>query len=161
MCKTGHSNIRRKIQETNAPLGGEYSGHIFFQDRWFGFDDGLYAAARLIEIMDIREQSLDDMIDSLERTAATPEIKVPVPDDQKFAIIDKIIKTAKFEESTLNTLDGLRVEFTHGWGLVRASNTSASLTLRFEADNEEALKTIQDYFKEQISSIVPDITLPF
>jgi phosphomannomutase / phosphoglucomutase len=161
MCKTGHSNIRRKIKETDAPLGGEYSGHIFFKDRWFGFDDGLYAAARLIEIMDIREQNLDEMMDSFESTAATPEIKVPVPDDQKFEIMEKIIQTASFEESTFNTLDGLRVEFTNGWGLVRASNTSASLTLRFEADNDEALKTIQDYFSEQISDIIPDIALPF
>ena len=161
MCKTGHSNIRRKIQDTDAPLGGEYSGHIFFNDRWFGFDDGLYAAARLIEIMTIREQSLDEIIDSFERTVATPEIKIPVPDNQKFVIMDAMTKTAAFKDSTLNNLDGLRVEFADGWGLIRASNTSPSLTLRFEADNREALQTIQACFKEQISPIIPDTKLPF
>lgn len=161
MCKTGHANIRRKIQDTDAPLGGEYSGHIFFRDRWFGFDDGLYAAARLIEIIALREQSLDEMIDSFERTVATPEIKVPVPEDQKFAIIQKIAAITTFKDGTLNNLDGLRVEFANGWGLIRASNTSPSLTLRFEADNMGALQAIQACFKEQIGPIIPGAKLPF
>jgi len=161
MCKTGHSNIRRKIKETEAPLGGEYSGHIFFSDRWFGFDDGLYAATRLLEIMSLREQSLDEIIDSFEGSTATAEIKVPVANDKKFDFIEQIIEKAKFGQGSLNKMDGLRVEFSDGWGLVRASNTSASLTLRFEADNKQALKNIQGLFREQITSIIPDITLPF
>ncbi len=161
MCKTGHSNIRRQIQDSGAPLGGEYSGHIFFNDRWFGFDDGLYAAARLIEIIDIREQSLDEIINTFDSTVATPEIKIPVPDDQKFEIMDAMTKNAAFKSGTLNKLDGLRVEFADGWGLIRASNTSPFLTLRFEADNREALQAIQACFKEQISPIIPDNKLPF
>ncbi len=161
MCKTGHSFIRRKMQEIDAILGGEYSGHIFFKDRWFGFDDGLYAAARLIEIMGLREQSLDQIVDSFEHTVATPELKVPVPEDQKFGLIKTIANTAEFKDGTLNDIDGLRIEFADGWGLIRASNTSSCLTLRFEANSNEALKAIQDCFKEQISPIIPDATLPF
>ncbi len=161
MCKTGHSNMRRKIIEANAPLGGEYSGHIFFHDRWFGFDDGLYAAARLIEIIGLREQSLDEMMDSFETSVATPEIKVPVLDQDKFAIIEKLCDQMEFQDGTVSRVDGLRVEFAGGWGLVRASNTSSSLSLRFEADDDSTLKSIKRDFKKQIKDIVPDITLPF
>ncbi len=161
MHKTGHSNIRRKIRETGAPLGGEYSGHIFFSDRWFGFDDGLYAAARLLEIMGLREQGLDDIVASFDAVVATPEIKVPVPDNEKFTLVDQLKKNAVFKHGTLIKVDGLRVEFPDGWGLIRASNTSAALTLRFEAKDEPALSKIQKLFKEQISSIAPDIELPF
>lgn len=161
MHKTGHSNIRRKIRETGAPLGGEYSGHIFFSDRWFGFDDGLYAAARLLEIMGLREQGLDDIVASFDVVVATPEIKVPVPDDEKFTLVDQLKKNAVFKHGTLIKVDGLRVEFPDGWGLIRASNTSAALTLRFEAKDEPALSKIQKLFKEQISIVAPDIELPF
>lgn len=160
-CKTGHSNVRRKIQQTGAILGGEYSGHIFFNERWFGFDDGLYAAARLTEILDAREQSLDEIMDGFERSVATPEIKLEVKDIDKFHLMEKIAAEAVFDNGAINNLDGLRVSFDKGWGLIRASNTSACLTLRFEADDQEALVGIQDCFKTQISRIVPDLALPF
>lgn len=159
-CKTGHSNLRRKIRETDAILGGEYSGHIFFNDRWFGFDDGLYAAARLLEILDAREQSLDDIVASFESSVATPEIKLVVNEKDKFLLMEKIAAEAVFDNGLISDLDGLRVTFDKGWGLIRASNTSACLTLRFEADDQEALARIQDCFKTQINRIVPDIKLP-
>ncbi len=161
LSKTGHSNIRRKIQDTNAILGGEYSGHIFFNDRWFGFDDGLYAAARLIEILDIREQSLDDILTGFESSVSTQEIKLAVPDTEKFALMDTIASETNFDDGEVTDIDGLRVEFADGWGLIRASNTSANLTMRFEAENRVALDRIQDCFKTQIGRIVPNIELPF
>ena len=160
-CKTGHSNLRRKLRETDAILGGEYSGHIFFNDRWFGFDDGLYAAARLLEILNNREQSLDDIVDGFESSVATTEIKLAVDENDKFNLMDKIAAEAVFDNGVISDLDGLRVTFDKGWGLIRASNTSACLTLRFEADNKAALVNIQDCFKAQINRIVPDIKLPF
>lgn len=161
MWKTGHSNIRNKIAEAEAPLGGEFSGHIFFRDRWFGVDDGLYTAARLIEILSLREQSLDEMIEGFDVAVATPEIKVPVDEEQKFELIEKLRASGDFGDGIVNDIDGIRVEYSDGWGLVRASNTSANLTLRFEAENEAALGRIQAIFKPVLEQHLADVKLPF
>ena len=153
MWKTGHANMRNKIAECQAPLGGEYSGHIFFADRWYGFDDGIYAAARLIEIISTREQNLDDITASFESSVATPEIKIPIPDDEKFALVDRISAECNFTGATLTDLDGLRADYPEGWGLIRASNTTPALTLRFEADSEDELQKIRSIFRRQMRSI--------
>lgn len=158
MWKTGHSHMYNKILECDAPLGGEYSGHIFFRDRWHGFDDGLYAAARLIEIMSIREQGLDEIVSSFETTHATTEIKIDVADEEKFAIVDSLVSNHAFQDGKVSTIDGLRVDFPKAWGLIRASNTSPALTLRFEAESEEALEKIQSLFRQQLRSIDTNLT---
>ncbi len=158
MWKTGHSHMYNKIIESKAPLGGEYSGHIFFHDRWHGFDDGLYAAARLIEIISIREQGLDDIMASFETRFATPEIRVPVSEETKFGIVDKLLENTAFQDGKVSTIDGLRVDFPKAWGLVRASNTSPALTLRFEAESSEALEKIQSLFRQQLRSIDANLT---
>ncbi len=160
MWKTGHSNIRRKISESGAPLGGEFSGHLFFNDRWFGFDDGLYAAARLIEIIDQREQSLDEIVAGFETCVATPELRIAVAENQKFAIVDKLAESV-FPEAKRITIDGLRLEYPEGWALIRASNTSAHLTLRFEADDQQALSRLQHQLKQKLIPLLANTKLPF
>ncbi len=160
MWKTGHSNIRRKIAEIGAPLGGEFSGHIFFNDRWFGFDDAMYAAARLIEIIDQREQSLDEIVAGFESSVATPELRIPIQEAQKFSIVDKIAESI-FPDAKRITIDGLRLEYPEGWALIRASNTSAHLTLRFEATDEQSLARLQHQVKQKLIPLLPDTKLPF
>ena len=160
MWKTGHSNIRRKISETGAPLGGEFSGHLFFNDRWFGFDDGLYAAARLIEIIDQREQSLADIVAGFETSVATPELRIAIAENLKFALVDKLSESI-FPQAKRITIDGLRLEYPEGWALIRASNTSAHLTLRFEADDQQALSRLQHQLKQKLIPLLPDTKLPF
>lgn len=151
LWKTGHSHIKRKMRETGALLGGEFSGHIFFKERWFGFDDGLYATARLLEILTLSGQSLDELIDELPSRVSTPEIKIAVPEEQKFALINKLANDNNFADGNIITIDGLRVEFEDGWGLVRASNTAPSLTLRFEANDEKTLKDIERKFRKALA----------
>lgn len=158
MWKTGHSHMYNKILECDAPLGGEFSGHIFFHDRWHGFDDGIYAAARLIEIMVIREQGLDEMVASFEPRYSTPEIKIDIADEDKFAVMKKLVSEHSFVDGQISTIDGLRVDLPHGWGLIRASNTSAALTLRFEAESEEALENIKSSFRQQLQSVDSSLT---
>ncbi|MCV6622448.1 MAG: phosphomannomutase/phosphoglucomutase [Cellvibrionaceae bacterium] len=158
MWKTGHSLMKAKMAETGALLGGELSGHIFFKERWFGFDDGMYSAARLMEIMSLRDQDLDTIFSSFPELPATPEIKVAVEESEKFQIIEDLISQGHFEDGRLTTIDGLRVDFAHGWGLVRASNTSPALTLRFEANSEEQLEDIQEHFRAEIAKIAPSIS---
>lgn len=161
MWKTGHANIRSKVKESGAPVGGEFSGHIFFNDRWFGFDDGIYAAARLLEIMSLREQSLDDIIAGFPEAHSTPEIKIAVPESEKMAMVDRIKKEAVFGDAHLVDIDGIRIEYPDGWGLIRASNTSAALTLRFESETPEGLEAIQDAVRQQIEIIFPDLSITF
>lgn len=158
MWKTGHSHMYNKIIESKAPLGGEFSGHIFFHDRWHGFDDGLYAAARLIEIISIREQGLDDIMASFETRVATPEIRIDVSEEAKFDIVERLRDSEAFKEGNVCTIDGVRVDFPKAWGLVRASNTSPALTLRFEADSNETLEKIQSLFRQQLRSIDSNLT---
>tara|TARA_R110000772_G_scaffold48719_5_gene111358 strand:- start:56160 stop:58724 length:2565 start_codon:yes stop_codon:yes gene_type:complete len=160
LSKTGHAFMREKMVETNALLGGEFSGHIFFGERWHGFDDGMYAAVRLAEILSNQNQSLDELLDALPQSANTPEILIPVPDADKFALVRQLIDGAYFPEGKVNTLDGLRVDFNDGWGLVRASNTSAALTARFEASTAERLRAIMADFRDQMAVVSPQLTLP-
>ncbi len=160
LSKTGHAFMKEKMAETGALLGGEFSGHIFFGERWYGFDDGLYAAARLVEIVSNHGDTLDQLMSVFPETANTPEILIPVPEAAKFALIQKFIETASFPEGKINTLDGLRVDFSDGWGLVRASNTSPALTARFEASSQEQLHLIMNTFRTQLAAIEPGLEIP-
>jgi phosphomannomutase/phosphoglucomutase len=161
LWKTGHALMKEKMLETGALLGGEFSGHIFFGERWYGFDDGMYAAGRLAEILSSQEGSLDELLADLPRAVSTPEILVPVTEEEKFPLVARFVAEAKFPGGKANDLDGLRVDFHEGWGLLRASNTSAALTARFEAQDEGELKRIQTLFREQLQAIAPDLRIPF
>lgn len=161
LWKTGHAFMKEKMAETGALLGGEFSGHMFFGERWYGFDDGMYAAARLAEILSTHGDTLDNSIAQFPASVNTPEILIPVPDAQKFGLIDKIVANADFSAGKVNTMDGIRVDFTHGWGLIRASNTGPALTARFEADTEDNLEAIKDEFRAQIALIDPSVELTF
>ena len=153
MWKTGHSPMKQKMLETGALVGGEYSGHIFIKDRWFGFDDGMYAAARLIEILSLQGESLDMLFEEFPESPNTPEIRVEISEDKKFEVIEQLKQKGRFEDAKLTTIDGVRADFPFGWGLVRASNTSAHLTLRFEADDEGSLQHIKSVFVKEIRAI--------
>ncbi|MCZ6710301.1 MAG: phosphomannomutase/phosphoglucomutase, partial [Gammaproteobacteria bacterium] len=159
MWKTGHSHIKAKLKETGALLGGEFSGHIFFSERWYGFDDAIYSAARLLEIISAQNKTVDELFAQFPVTFSTPEIKIETTESEKFEIIERLENTADFGDGTLTLIDGVRVDYPDGWGLVRASNTSPVLTLRFEADSNAALDRIQDLFQEQLIAV--DASLKF
>lgn len=159
--KTGHSFIKAKMKETGALLAGEQSGHIYFKERWFGFDDGLYAGARLLEILAADFRKSHEVFAVFPKTLSTPEINVEVTDKGKFALMQALAKEGDFGEGKKITIDGVRVDYADGWGLVRASNTTPCLVFRFEADNEKSLKRIQSIFKRQIERLKPDVRLPF
>ena len=161
MWKTGHSLMKAKLKETGAQLAGEMSGHIFFNDRWLGFDDALYSAARMIEILSSDTRSSADVFAGFPNSPNTPELNVPMNEGENVEFIEKLVAKADFKEGKITDIDGLRVDFADGWGLVRASNTTPSLVVRFEADNEQALRRIQERFKTLMTTIKPDITLPF
>ena len=161
LWKTGHAFMKEKMAETGALLGGEFSGHMFFGERWFGFDDGMYAAGRLAEIMSTQGDSLDDIIESFPKTVNTPEILIPVAEQNKYPLMDRIVRNTDFSSGKVNTMDGIRVDFSEGWGLVRASNTNAALTARFEATSEEALEMIKGEFREQIALVDSTLELNF
>ena len=161
LWKTGHAFMKEKMVETGALLGGEFSGHMFFGERWYGFDDGMYAAARLAEILSTHGDSLDTTIAEFPATVNTPEIIIPVPEQDKFELMEKIIHGCDFSSGKTNTMDGIRVDFTDGWGLLRASNTSPALTARFEADTEESLETIKTEFRAQIALVEPGLEVNF
>ncbi|MBB3169881.1 phosphomannomutase/phosphoglucomutase [Simiduia aestuariiviva] len=161
LWKTGHSNMKQKMIETGALLGGELSGHIFIKDRWYGFDDGMYACARLLEIMTLRDQDIDSIFDAFPMHPATPEILIPIAESKKFELVKALIAQGKFQSGKLTTIDGVRVDFAKGWGLVRASNTTAALTLRFEAETEETLEQLKALFKREIKRVAPDLPLDF
>ena len=141
------------MEETQALIGGEYSGHIFIKDRWYGFDDGIYAMARLLEIITLRDQKIDDIFAAFPQLYSTPEIKIAIPDGDKFGLINKLSEIGDFANGTVTSIDGLRVDYTKGWGLVRASNTSPALTLRFEAESQESLEKIQQIFKRELLKV--------
>ena len=162
MWKTGHSFIKAKMAELNAELGGEMSGHFFFRDRWFGFDDALYAGARLLEILSRQQKTSADVFAAIPNSVNTPELKVLVTEAEKFSLMQALIDRAQFTDThELMTIDGLRVNFSEGWGLVRPSNTTPYLILRFEALNEVVLEKIQVLFREWMLSVKPDLVLPF
>lgn len=161
MWKTGHANMKTKIMETGALLGGEYSGHIFFKDRWYGFDDGMLAAARLLEIMSLREQGLDEIFTAFPVLPSTPEIRIPAPEDKKFSIIQNLIEKGDFQSGTVSTIDGLRIDFAKGWGLARASNTGPELTLRFEGETTDVIDQLKMLFKRELEKVDASLNLDF
>ncbi len=158
MWKTGHSHIKAKIKETGALLGGEFSGHICFAERWYGFDDALYSAARLVEIIGADGREVDEIFAQYPVTYTTPELKITTTETEKFKIMQRLEQQADFGDGTLTTIDGIRVDFADGWGLIRPSNTSPVLSLRFEADGPAALDRIQDEFQTQLTQIAPDLS---
>ena len=162
MWKTGHSFIKNKMKETGALLAGEMSGHIFFKERWFGFDDGLYSAARMLEILAADTRKVSDIFCELPNDVSTPEITVHLEEDgAQHKFIKEFIEQSNFAGAKLSTIDGVRADFDYGWGLVRASNTTPSLVIRFEAENENKLEQLKENFKAQINSVDSSIKLPF
>ena len=163
MWRTGHSLIKAKMRETGAELAGEMSGHFFFKERWYGFDDGIYAGARLLEILagDIEGRTPEEIFATCPKGVSTPELKVEMAEGEHYRFIEKFREKANFGEATLVTIDGVRADWPDGWGLVRPSNTTPILVLRFDADNEQALKRIQDVFRTQLLAVDPALKLPF
>ena len=161
MWKTGHSLIKAKMKETEAELAGEMSGHFFFRERWYGFDDGLYAAARLLEILASSPEDADEVFGALPKSVSTPEIKVPVAEGEQYSFIEKFVAQAKFEGARISTIDGMRADWSDGWGLVRASNTTPVLVLRFDAKDNDALTRIRAAFRQQLLTVDPSLSLPF
>lgn len=159
MWKTGHAPMKNKMLETGALVGGEYSGHIFIKERWYGFDDGMYAAARLIEIISLQGQTIDEVFAEFPTSPMTPEIRVKVEESQKFEIIKKLGEVGTFEGGRVVDIDGIRVEYPFGWGLIRASNTSANLTLRFEADDEDSIHKLKSIFVIELKKVDPTIQI--
>ncbi len=167
MWKTGHSLVKAKLKETGAPLAGEMSGHIFFKDRWYGFDDGLYTGARLLEILS-SEQDPNKTLEQLPNAICTPELQMPCAEGEAFSLLDKIkaevTKSAQvtFETAeSVNTIDGVRVEYADGFGLARPSNTTPIVVMRFEADTQAAIERIQAEFKKVFLVVKPDAKMPF
>jgi phosphomannomutase/phosphoglucomutase len=161
MWKTGHSLIKAKLRETGAPLAGEMSGHVFFKERWYGFDDGLYAGARLLEILS-RETDVSAPLESLPDSINTPELQIKLREGENVAIIDRLRREARFEgAASIITIDGVRVEYPDGFGLARSSNTTPVIVLRFEGDDREALERIQAAFRSALQAVAPGMALPF
>ena len=167
MWKTGHSLVKAKLKETGAPLAGEMSGHIFFKDRWYGFDDGLYTGARLLEILSA-EQDPNATLNQLPNAICTPELQMACAEGEAFTLLDKIkAEVAKGTQATfetaesVNTIDGVRVEYADGFGLARPSNTTPIVVMRFEADNQAAIERIQAEFKKVFLAVKPDAKMPF
>jgi len=161
LWKTGHSFIKAKMKETGALLAGEMSGHIFFKERWYGFDDGLYAGARMLEYLS-KQADINATLHGLPDTVNTPELQIKMTEGAHYALLEKLQKDARFPTSQeVITLDGLRVEYADGFGLMRASNTTPVIVLRFEADNEQAIKRIQEEFRKVLLEAAPEVTLPF
>ena len=158
MWKTGHSHIKAKLREVGALLGGEFSGHICFAERWFGFDDAIYSAARLVEILAADERPVREVFAEFPCGLATPEIKVPTTETRKFEIVEQLAAGPYLGDGEVNDIDGLRVDYPDGWGLVRPSNTSPVLSLRFEADDAAALARIQGTFDSALKAIDDDLS---
>jgi phosphomannomutase/phosphoglucomutase len=161
MWRTGHSLIKHKMRETGAELAGEMSGHFFFKERWFGFDDGLYAACRMLEILAASGLSVDELFEELPDSVSTPELKVPMREGEHYQFMEKFKAKASFPRARITTIDGIRADFEDGWGLVRPSNTTPILVLRFDASNEAALERIKTDFRAQLLSIDKNLQLPF
>ncbi len=161
MWKTGHSFIKGKLKETGALLAGEMSGHIFFKERWYGFDDGLYAGARLLELLS-HQADINATLHAIPDAINTPELQIRLKEGENYALIAQLQKTARFDNpERVITIDGLRVEYQDGFGLARSSNTTPVIVLRFEADNAAALKRIQEDFRKVILQARPDVVLPY
>ena len=154
MWKTGHSLIKEKMKLENAALGGEMSGHIFFADRYFGYDDAIYASCRLAELLSGTEKKLSRLMEDIPKTVTTPEIRVECPDEIKFKVVDQVKEELR-KECVIIDVDGVRAKFKGGWGLVRASNTQPVLVLRFEASTEERLREIRRFVEEKVKKFLP------
>ena len=160
--KTGHSLIKKKMKEDNAILAGEMSGHTFFNDKWYGFDDGIYAGARLLEILSHEEREIEKILSELPKGFSTPEINIPLNEGEQHRIIHSLQEEAQFEKALeVIKIDGLRVEYKHGFGLMRASNTTPVIVLRFEAETEQGLLEIQCDFKEKLKTKINESDIPF
>jgi phosphomannomutase/phosphoglucomutase len=156
MWRTGHSLIKEKMKEEKAALGGEMSGHIFFADRYFGYDDAIYASCRLIELLSKTNKKLSQLLSDVPKTSITPEIRVDCPDEIKFEVVEKV-KEALRKDYPVIDVDGVRVKFEHGWGLVRASNTQPALVLRFEALTEKQVQEIRKLVEDKLQKVVASL----
>ena len=161
MWKTGHSFIKAKMKETGAELAGEMSGHIFFKERWYGFDDGLYSAARMLEILSKRNQSSSEVFAELPDSINTPELQIMFEEGEHYKFMEQFKQHANFGDANIITIDGMRINFADGWGLIRPSNTTPCLVLRFEANSQAALDDIQAKFKQEILKQDSSLELPF
>ncbi len=160
MSRSGHSFMKHRMQETGAVVGGEFSAHVFIKDRWFGYDDGLYTAARFMEILAAGTATSDAMLQSLPTSLVTPEIRIEVDESHKFELMTRLAELAEFPAARVNTLDGIRADFDRGWGLVRASNTTPALLLRFEAETEDVMQRIQGEFRALLQRVDPILDFP-
>lgn len=161
MWKTGHSFVKARIKETGAALGGEMSGHIFFKERWYGFDDALYSAARLLEILSRDNRPVSEIFGEIPDSVNTPELGIKFAEGEHHKFMTAFIESANFGDAKLTTIDGIRADYDKGWGLVRASNTTPSLVIRFEADSQSDLEQIQSNFRTAMLSVDPNLDLPF
>ena len=150
MCKTGHSIIKEKMKEIQSPFAGEMSGHMFFADDYYGFDDGIYASGRLLEILSNSDKKLSEIVDEIPKFESTPEIRIECADDVKFDVVAELANLFSKDYEVID-IDGARVLFGDGWGLVRASNTQPTLVLRFEAKTKQRLEEIKGIFKQKIA----------
>jgi phosphomannomutase/phosphoglucomutase len=161
MYKTGHSLIKEKMKELGSPFAGEMSGHFFFGERWYGVDDGIYGAARLLEILAKDERTPGEVLGALPSSVSTPELKLKMEEGENHAFVERFRKEAKFEGARVSLIDGLRADWDDGWGLVRGSNTTPVVVIRFDADTQEALERIQSAFRTQMKAIDETLSLPF
>ncbi len=160
MSRTGHSLIKAKLKESGAPLAGEMSGHIFFKERWFGFDDGLYTGARLLEILS-RTEDASAALEALPNAFSTPELKIEMAEGEPFKVIEALQRDSQFGSATVSTIDGVRADYQDGFGLARASNTTPVIVLRFEGDTPAALDRIKTVFRQKLQKLAPASRLPF
>ena len=161
MWNTGHALVKAKLRETGAPLAGEMSGHMFFKERWYGFDDGLYAGARLLEILSARADA-NAALKALPDAVSTPELNIKMAEGEPFELVKRLKAQADFAGADeVITIDGVRVEYADGFGLARPSNTTPVVVLRFEADSEAAIARIQHAFRAAIDAVWPGLALPF
>ncbi|MEQ8663208.1 MAG: phosphomannomutase/phosphoglucomutase, partial [Gammaproteobacteria bacterium] len=161
MTQTGHSLIKARMQEVDALLAGDLSGHIFLKDRWYGFDDAIYAAARLLEIVVNSEQSPAELFAALPGGVTTPELRLDMPEELHAEFMAAVMAAADFPHAEITTIDGLRVDFPDAWGLIRPSNTTPCLVLRFEGDDAAALAAVQEKFRALLAGIDESLRLPF
>jgi len=161
MWRTGHSFIKAKLRETGAALGGEMSGHIFIKDRWYGFDDGVYAGARLLEILSKKSETPQQVFDALPDSVNTPELRMEFAEGEHYSFMEKLKEVAEFPNGEISTIDGLRVDYADGFGLIRPSNTTPILVIRFEADSEAAIRAIQDDFRKAVHQVDASQSTPF
>lgn len=161
MSRSGHSFMKQTMHRTQAVVGAEFSAHVFIKDRWYGYDDGLYVGARFLELLSRQPETAETLLQSLPKSIVTPELRIEVDDERKFVLMEKIKKLAAFPQGTVNILDGMRVDFADGWGLIRASNTTPALLLRFEATSSSSLASIQQMFRDLLLQVDEMLDLRF